>query len=196
MLRHCVAFLLAIPLCGHGQSYADAPFYRPASAVPSTARVEGYEHGGIRANGVVIDLSDAAPESSPDFDQLAGWDLSANTDEKKPAQRFHYYLQYDRLQVAFAYDLLVEPVEGTDKIRCTFSTFSGPPPRFAAIPWSNREIVPVALPADLTPVVIRSGDVISITMLPLGKGRIAVVHYLRLTRTDLTADATQQASSR
>ncbi len=191
MLRHLVVLSLAIPLCGHGQSYADAPFYRPASAVPSTARVEGYEHGGIRANGVVIDLSDAAPESSPDFDQLAGWDLAGDVDGKKPAERFHYYLQYDRLHVAFAYDLLVEPVEGTDKIRCTFSAFSGPPPRFAAIAWRNKEIVPVALPADLTPVVIRSGDVISITMLPLGEGKIAVVHYLRLTRTDLTADATQ-----
>jgi hypothetical protein len=39
--------------------------------------------------------------------------------------------------------------------------------------------------------VINSGDAISIATLPLGQGKIAPVHYLRLTRTDLTPDPTQ-----
>jgi hypothetical protein len=39
--------------------------------------------------------------------------------------------------------------------------------------------------------VIKSGDAIAITTRPLGEGRIAVVHYLRLTRTDLAPDSAQ-----
>jgi hypothetical protein len=41
MLKHVLAFALTIPLCGHCQSYADSPFYRTASGIPSTAHVEG-----------------------------------------------------------------------------------------------------------------------------------------------------------
>ena len=54
-----------------------------------------------------------------------------------------------------------------------------------------KDIAVVALPADLTPVVIKSGDAISITTLPLGLGKIAPVHYLRLTRIDLAPAPTQ-----
>ena len=54
-------FSLAIPLCAHCQSYADSPFYRATSAVPSTAHVEGWQHGSIKANGLVIDLSEYVP---------------------------------------------------------------------------------------------------------------------------------------
>lgn len=35
--------------------------------------------------------------------------------------------------------------------------------------------------------MIKSGDAISIATLPLGQDKIAAVHYLRLTRTDLTS---------
>ena len=190
MLRYFLLLTLAIPLCGYSQSYADSPFYKATSAIPSTARVEGYEHGGIRANGVVIDLSESEPSPSPGFDEIGGWSLDADIDGSKPAELFHFYLQYDRLNVVFGYDLLVEPVEGTDKIKCTFSAFTNPR-GWTGFRNREKEIVPVALPADLTPLVVRSGDVISIPTLPLGEGRIAVVHYLRLTRTDLTSDSAQ-----
>lgn len=75
MLKYLLAFALTSPLCGHCQSYADSPFYRTVSAVPSTARVEGWSHGSIKANGVVIDLSESVPSSLPDFDKIAGWSL-------------------------------------------------------------------------------------------------------------------------
>lgn len=87
----------------------------------------------------------------------------------------------------FGYDLLTEPVEGTDKIKCTFSAFTDYP----VADHRNRDVTPVALPADLTPLMIKSGDAISITTLPLGQGKIAAVHYLRLTRTDLAPASTQ-----
>jgi hypothetical protein len=190
MHRYFLLLALAIPVCGHCQSYVDSPFYKPASAIPSTARVEGYEHGGIKANGVVIDLSESEPSPSPGFDEIGGWSLDADVDGSKPAELFHFYLQYDRLNVAFGYDLLAEPVEGTDKIKCTFSAFTNPR-GWTGFRDREKEIVPVALPSDLTPLVVRSGDVISIPTLPLGEGRIAVVHYLRLTRTDLTSDSAQ-----
>ena len=188
MLKYLLAFAFAIPLGGHCQSYADSPFYKTITALPSTARVDGYQHGTIKANGVVIDLSEWVPESSPDFDQIAGWSGAADVDGTKP-QLFHRYIQYDHLNpvVVFGYDLLVQPVEGTDQIRCTFSALTD----FAGGRRRNKEIAPVALPADLTPVVIHSGDLLAIKTLPLGPGRIAAVHYLRLTRNDLTPGSAQ-----
>jgi peroxiredoxin len=190
MIKYFLVFSLAIPLCGHCQSYVDSPFYRPTSAIPSTAHVEGYSHGSLRANGIVIDLSESVPSSSPDFDEIRGWSVQGRIDGIKPAQTFHFYIQYNRLNVVFGYDLLAEPLEGTDKIKCSFSALTDPPDNAR---HHNKEIAPVALPADLTPLVIKSGDAISITTLPLGEGKIAVIHYLRLTRTDLTPDSPQLA---
>ena len=191
MLKYLLAFALTMPfpLCGSGQSYADAPFYRPISAVPSTAFVEGWAHGSIKANGVVIDLSMSNSSSSPNFDEIRGWNINSWVDKKNPAHTFHYYFQYNQLKVVFAYDLLVEPIPGTDEIRCTFGALTDPDelPRMA---WTRDKSFPVvALPGDLTPFVVKSGGVIAFTTLPLGPGKIAVDHYLRLTRADLTPDS-------
>lgn len=187
MLRPVLLLSLVLPLSGYCQTYADSPFYQPVSVIPSAAHVDGYEHGSMRANGVVIDLSEWIPESSPDVDRIAGWSEGADVDGNKPAQKFHFYIQHDHQNpvVVFGYDLLAEPVVGTDEIRCTFSVLTDSP-----VQWSrNKEIPPVALPADLTPVVIHSGDVLAIRMLPLGPGRIADIHYLRIIRTAQTADS-------
>jgi hypothetical protein len=184
MLRYFLVLSLALPLSGYCQTYADSPFYQPVSAIPPMARVDGYAHGSIHANGVVIDLSEWTPESSPDFDRIAGWSAAADVDGRPPTQIFHFYTQYDGMNpvVLFGYDLRTEPVSGTDEIKCTFSALTDPTgwPSF----HPNKEVRPVALPADLTPVVVHSGDVLAIRTLPLGSGRIAAVHYLRLTRTD------------
>jgi hypothetical protein len=186
MLKQFLMFSLAIPLCGHCQSYG-SPFYRPTSSIPSTALIEGWAPGSTKANSIHIDLYFSPPSSSPDFDEIAGWSEGSWVDRNKPVQIFHFYIQYDQLNVTFGYDLLAEPVEGTDKIKCTFSALTDPD-----ITWQrNKDITPVAVPADLSPVVIKSGDAISITDLPLGKGKIAMVHYIRLTRTDLTPDSGQ-----
>jgi hypothetical protein len=191
MTKCLLAFALSIPLCGQCQTYADSPFYRTTTAVPTTAHVEGWEHGSIKANGVVIDLSESVPWSSPDFDEIRGWSVRSWVDKNKPAHTFHYVLHYDQLNVAFGYDLLVEPVKGTDEIRCTFSALTDPD-ELPEMAWPRiKDIAVVALPADLTPVVIKSGDAISITTLPLGLGKIAPVHYLRLTRIDLAPAPTQ-----
>ena len=103
--RFLLMFFLAIPLSGYSQSYAGSPFYRPISAIPATAHVEGWAHGIIKANGVMIDLSVSEPSTSPDSD--------------------------------------------------------------------------------------KSGDAISFTMLPLGHGKVAVVHYIRFTRSDLAPASTE-----
>ena len=131
MLKYLLAFAFANPLCGHCQSFADSPFYKTTTAVPSTASVEGYEHGDIKANGVVIDLSELLPSSSPDFDEISGWSVGAWVDRNNPVHTFHFYIQYDHLNpvVVFGYDLLVEPVKGTDKIKCTSAP--SPIPRIA-----------------------------------------------------------------
>jgi len=122
--------------------------------------------------------------------KFAGWSVEVNVDGSNGVQVFHYYTQYDHMSpvVVFGYDLVVQPVEGTDQIRCTFSTLTDPEGDW----WHrNKEVAPAALPRDLTPAVIHSGDVLAIRTLPLGLGKIAPVHYLRLIRSDQTADSTQ-----
>ncbi len=179
MLKSFPVFFLALPLCAHCQSYADLPFYKPISAIPSSAHSEYMRHGNIKANGIVIDLSanDSFPLTSPEFES---GQLQADVDRNGPVQVFHFYIQYNNLNVTFAYDLLVQP-EGTDRIKCTFSAFTDPPY------GTRRKDIPVlALPADMTPLVINSGDAIAIKTLPLAEGKVEVIHYLRLTRTDLT----------
>lgn len=184
MIKGALVFSLAIPFCCYGQSYANSPFYQLTSAIPSSAHAEYTSHGNIKANGIVIDLSEwhSIPRPSSEFDEISGsGQLEAWLDRNGPARVFHFYIQYDDLNVTYAYDLLAQP-EGTDKIKCTFSAYTDQP-----YPTPRRKDIPIlALPADLTPLVIKSGDAIAIKTLPLAEGKVEVIHYLRLTRIDLT----------
>lgn len=110
--RFLLIIALGIPLCGYSQGYADSPFYKIVSAVPSTARDLGQAPGGI-ANGVVIDISMLEP--APFTPRLT----TAWVERSTPEHIFHYFRQYDRLNAVFGYDLRVEPIQGTDQIRCT-----------------------------------------------------------------------------
>lgn len=178
---------LAIPLCGYSQGYADSSLYKIVSAVPSTARALGRAPGSI-ANGIVIDISMSEPAP------FTPWLTNAWVDRSTPEHLLHYFRQYDKLNAVFGYDLRVEPIQGTDQIRCTFTPLTDPrdePPEDYP-GWGSgvrkKDIPVVALPGDLSPFVIKSGDAISVTTLPLGPGKIAVVQYLRLTRIDLAHD--------
>ena len=187
--RFLLMFSFAIPLCAHCQSYAYSPFYRSVTTIPSAAHVEGWSHGSTKANGVMINLSESVTSASPDFDEIRGWSLHSWVDKNKPGHLFHYYLQYDQLNVIFGYDLNVEPVQGTDEIRCTFSALTDPN-ELPETAWPRNKDTPVvALPGNLSPLVIKSGGVIAIATLPLGEGRIPVIHYLRLTRINLEPDS-------
>ena len=185
--RFLLMISLAIPICGYSQGYADSPFYKIVSAVPSTARALGRAPGGL-ANGIAIDISmlDPAP-FGPRF-------ISAWVDRSTPEHIFHYFRQYDESNAVFGYDLRIEPIQGTDQIRCTFTTLTDridPPEnefQRLGLGLRNKAIPVVALPGDLSSFVIKSGDAVSITTLPFGPGKIAVVQYLRLTRTDLSRD--------
>jgi hypothetical protein len=179
MFKHVLAAaLLTIPLCGHSQSYADSPFYKPSDPAPATAHVQGWQHGSIKANGVVIDLSELVSKSAPGYEEIRGWSVAQRVDGTKPTQIFHFYIQYDNLDVTFGYDLLAEPVEGTERIKCTFRSLTDPP----GYGWPrNKAVDPVALSSDLTPLVINSGDTISIKLFPLGQDKVAVIEYLQLT---------------
>src|SRR5215469_15204528 len=116
--RFLLIIPLAIPLCGYSQGYADSPFYKIVSAIPSTARVLGRAPGGL-ANGIAIDISIDPPPSGPRF-------ISAWVDKSTPEHIFHYFRQYDELNAVFGYDLRVEPIQSTDQIRCTFTTLTDP----------------------------------------------------------------------
>jgi hypothetical protein len=187
--RFLLTLPLTIPLCGYSQGYADSPFYKIVSAIPSTAHAVGAENLRTRANGIVIDVSMLEP--APFTPRLT----NAWADTSTPEHIFHYFRQYDELNAVFGYDLRLEPVQGTDQIRCTFTSLSDPiddpPNKFQRLGLGLRkkDTPVVALPGDLSPFVIKSGDAISITTLPLGPGKVAVVQYLRLTRTDLAHDS-------
>ena len=128
----------------------------------------------------------AGPPFHQPISPVRGWSEGSGVVGSKPAQVFHFYIQYDNLNVTFGYDLLARPIKGTDKIKCTFNAFTD----FGVADHRNKDITPVRLPA-VPPLVIASGDVIAIKELPLGEGKAAVVHYIRLTRTDLTPDSSQ-----
>jgi hypothetical protein len=187
--RFLLTLPLTIPLCGYSQGYADSPFYKIVSAIPSTAHAVGAENLRTRANGIVIDVSMLEP--APFTPRLT----NAWADTSTPEHIFHYFRQYDELNAVFGYDLRLEPVQGTDQIRCTFTSLSDPiddpPNKFQRLGLGLRkkDTPVVALPGDLSPFVIKSGDAISITTRPLGPGKVAVVQYLRLTRTDLAHDS-------
>ncbi len=51
---------------------------------------------------------------------------TAWVDRSAPEHIFHYFRQYDRLNAVFGYDLRVEPIQGTDQIRCTLTTLTDP----------------------------------------------------------------------
>jgi|ERR1035437_7700399 hypothetical protein len=107
--------MMIIPVCGYSQAYADTPFYKVVHSVPDSARVEGWQHGSITANGVRIDLSELhSPHSVED---LQGWSVGQHVDGADPDQVFHFYIQYEGLDVTFGYDLLVRPIPGTNRIR-------------------------------------------------------------------------------
>ena len=82
-------------------------------------------------------------------------------------------------------------MEGTDQVRCTFSALIDPD-ELPEAAWPRDKYLPVvALPDNLTPLLVKSGDTISFTTLPLGEGKVAVIHYLRVTRMDSTPEAAQ-----
>ena len=64
MCRYFLLLAFAISLSGYCQEYARSPFYSPAADIPSTARVEGYEHGAaLRRTASGLTFSESAPES-------------------------------------------------------------------------------------------------------------------------------------
>jgi hypothetical protein len=67
--------------------------------------------------------------------------------------------QYDRLNAVFGYDLRVEPIQGTDQLRCTFTTLTDPidePANKWDLGLRKKDIPVVAFPDDLSPFVIKS----------------------------------------
>ena len=187
--RFLLIISIAIPICGYSQVYSDSPFYKIVSAVPLAARAAGNENIRTGANGITIDVSMLEP--APFTPRLT----DAWADRSTPEHIFHYFRQYDELNAVFGYDLRVEPIKGTDQIRCTFTALSDPKDeplnsfQRLGMGFRNKNIPVVALSGDVSPFVIKSGDAISIATLPLGSGKIAVVQYLRLTRNDLAHDS-------
>jgi|SRR5271156_2175947 len=188
MLKHfLVAILCALPVYGYGQRYADSPFYKPSAPAPATANMGWSPHGAIQANNVVIDLYESVSTSAPGFDGIAGWTAAQRVDGTKPAQILHFFIEFPNLNIVFAYDVLAEPVEDTNKIECTFSA----PTDTTSYGWAQKGITPVALSSDLVPITITSGDTISVTMLPLGQDKVPVIEYLQFTRTEPSPVAAQ-----
>lgn len=138
----------------------------------------------IHANGVTIDLSMSRSEFTIDKME-SRHEINAKVVGAKPTEVFHYYMQYSDLRATFGYNLLAQPVGRTDQIKCTFSQLTDLDQLGMAWP-RDRFIAPVALPTDLKPLVVHSGQVIAIDTYPAGRNHPAVIHYLQLMRMDMT----------
>jgi hypothetical protein len=181
MVRLLLLFLV-FQMLPFSQEYFGNPVFRmDIQQIPIAAHVEGWSHGSIKTNDVVIDLSilrDPWPDSNRPSESITNsW-----VDRKEAAHTFHYYVEYADLGVAFGYDLDVKPYD-SDLIECTFKTLTDPVelPRGSWPRNENLKLVTVPI----SPMVIKDGGIIAFTTYPLGDERHKVTHYLQLKRIDL-----------
>ena len=132
-----------------------------------------------RANGTSTNIT-----MSVDFG-FGTWTEEMIVDGDSGKQILHWYAQFDRLNVTFGYDLLLEPIDGTKKIRCTFKTLTEPSRGFVR----NNGSYLVPLPGPLTPLIITDGDTIAIRMFPQKSTEAPFTQYLhvRLMAKDVHA---------
>ena len=156
-----VPLFLLLPLTLQAQSYEYPGLYKQVSAPPPDARTTQH----LTPNGV--DLEALATS------QGAIWNEEVRLDKSGTLQVIHYYLNETQHNVAFAYDLLVEPL-ADQKIRITFSSQS--PNAFADRQHTSHT---VELPSS-APVTLANGSTLAIKMLPGPDPHQKIVQYLRV----------------
>ncbi|MDE1177062.1 MAG: hypothetical protein PW789_10720 [Edaphobacter sp.] len=145
------------------QSYEHTPLYQKVAS-PATDAVM-IRHAS--ANGVTMDISVASDE--------AGWSEGLRTDGSPQHQTLHLYIEATESDATFAYDLDVEPVEGTRKIRCTFKRQNAD--QFSEFKHASQT---VPLNGDLAPVLVDDGSTLAISMFADRDKKQKIVQYLHI----------------
>jgi hypothetical protein len=164
-----VLLFLASPLLGSAQPYIDTPFYKLSGGSPAGAAAR-WSGSPTFANGTTTEITMFVNHSG-------GWDEGMQVDGKPGAQVLHWFAAFYKPHATFGYDLLLEPLSRTTKIRCTFSAMTEPEHGFQLRDTSSSM---VPLPEPLTPLVIESGDTISIRFSPEGVPDKPFVQYLKI----------------
>jgi hypothetical protein len=166
------------------QSYVNSPLYQLGErGGPGLHR--RWSGPPTDANGTTTTIS-----MSGDVGATGGNEEGMRVEGAPGSQILHWFVSFYRPRVTFGYDLFLEPVVGTNKIRCTFRTLTDPEN------WSrdkSSQLVP--LPEPLTPVEIEDGATLSISFLPEGDPKRVFVQQLRITLLKKSTSRSDQGSA-
>jgi hypothetical protein len=168
--RVLIVFLLFAARPVLSQSFGDSPFYKLNQQGSGSGAPFRWGPPDTRANGTSTNIT-----MSVDFG-FGTWREEMIVDGDSGKQILHWYAQFDRLNVTFGYDLLLEPIHGTKKIKCTFNTLTEPRRGFLR----NNGSYLVPLPGPLTPLIITDGDTIAIRMFPQKPTDAPFTQYLHV----------------
>ena len=140
----------SVPCTISAQTYEYSPFYQKVAAPP----VGAFHRWTPRANGVIVNIR---------MTNVGGvWNEGMRVDGPKGQEVIHLFLDETRSSVSFAYDLLVEPIAGTQQVRCTFKPQSAE----AFPPGAHQSFPQAPLSGLLDPLIVNDGDTIAISMIP------------------------------
>jgi len=154
------------------QSFEHAPFYQKTAIPPDDALLVRH----ATANGVKMDISVASNDT--------GWEQGVRTDGSPKREMVHLYIQPTDSGATFAYDLLVEPIAATHKVRCTFIRQSSE--QFSEYKQATQTI---PLPQDLAPVIIDDGGTLAISLFADRDKKQRLTQYLHFTITTTNQQA-------
>lgn len=176
--------IVAIPALAVGQSYQNAPFYQLAKQPPAGVI---FRWGGrpTEANGISTQIVMSVHPTG-------GWEEGMRVDGQPGAQVLHWYAAFYKPHATFGYNLLLEPIPGSTRIRCTFSTMTEPEGGFGLRDTSSSL---VQLPEPLTPLIVESGDTVSVSFLPEPTLEKTFVQSLTITLKPRTKDGNTEPST-
>jgi hypothetical protein len=182
---YCALFLAAVfTRTAVAQNYVNSPLYQLGERGGPNVHTR-WSGPPTDANGTTTIIS-----MSGDVGATGGNEEGMRVDGAPGSQILHWFVSFYRPQVTFGYDLFLEPVVGTNKIRCTFRTLTDPEN------WSrDKSSQLVQLPELLTPVEIEDGATLSISFLPEGDPKRVFVQQLRITLLNKSTRRSDQGSA-
>ncbi|WP_263366328.1 hypothetical protein [Edaphobacter bradus] len=174
-LQRALLLFVALPLISaavRAQSYEHSPIYQKIAAPPAGA----IDRWHPTANDVTVNITMTNVGSI--------WNEAMHVDGSNGQEIIHLIIEETKNNIAFAYDLLVQPIEGSQQVRCTFK-----PQAPDTFPQSMK-FPHMPISDSLEPVVIDNGGTIAISMIPDPDKKQKLVQYLQMQlRKPGTSDA-------
>jgi hypothetical protein len=162
-----LSLILAVPHLA-AQSYENSPFYQKGDSAPQSAKHRYTAH----ANGVTATISVAFPSH-----EFAPWNEGMKVDGPNGHQIIHRWIEDLHSHVYFGYDLILEPVPGTQQVTCTFKPLTVSPQSSAAL---DPTLPSPPIPEGLDPLLLQDGETFNISMLPEAEHRYKLVEYVQV----------------